>query len=102
VIQNTTLQFIQPRLLTMSPSALPVDNATTSFWRSEPHPLDNHRSTTEVPAQVDIAIIGAGYAGVATVHHILEQCKARSVPAPKIVILEARQACSGATGRNGN
>ncbi|KAH7477403.1 hypothetical protein BFJ68_g2999 [Fusarium oxysporum] len=85
----------------MSPSPLPVDNATTSFWRSEPHPLDNHRSTPELPAQVDIAIIGAGYAGVATVYHILEQCKARGVPAPKIAIFEARQACSGATGRNG-
>ncbi|KAF4345822.1 FAD dependent oxidoreductase [Fusarium beomiforme] len=85
----------------MSPSPLPVDNATTSFWRSDPHPLDNHRSTPELPAQVDIAVIGAGYAGVATVHHILEQCKTRGVVAPKIVILEARQACSGATGRNG-
>lgn len=85
----------------MSSSPLPVDNATTSFWRSEPHPLDNHRSTPELPAQVDIAIIGAGYAGVATVYHILEQCKARGVPAPKIAIFEARQACSGATGRNG-
>ncbi|KAF5603382.1 FAD dependent oxidoreductase [Fusarium pseudocircinatum] len=85
----------------MSPSPLPVDNATTPFWRSEPHPLDNHRSTPDLPAQVDIAIIGAGYAGVATVYHILEQCKARGAPAPRIVILEARQACSGATGRNG-
>ncbi|KAH7464004.1 hypothetical protein FOMA001_g17910 [Fusarium oxysporum f. sp. matthiolae] len=85
----------------MPPSPLPVENATTSFWRSDPHPLDDHRSTPEPPAQVDIAVIGAGYAGVATVYHILEQCKARGVSAPRIVILEARQACSGATGRNG-
>ncbi|KAK2008863.1 FAD dependent oxidoreductase [Colletotrichum eremochloae] len=85
----------------MPPSPLPVPNSTTSFWRSTPHALDDHRSTPELPSQVDIAVIGAGYAGVATVYHILDQCKARGVPPPKIAILEARQACSGATGRNG-
>ncbi|WYZ35507.1 hypothetical protein EsH8_X_000154 [Colletotrichum jinshuiense] len=85
----------------MPPSALPVPDSTTSFWRATPHPLDDHRSTPELPSQVDIAVIGAGYAGVATVYHILDQCKARGVSPPKIVILEARQACSGATGRNG-
>ncbi|KAM0542732.1 hypothetical protein ACHAPJ_012665 [Fusarium lateritium] len=85
----------------MSPSSLPVDNATTSFWRADPHHLDDHRSTPTLPSQVDIAVIGSGYAGASTVYHVLEQCKARGVQAPRIVILEARQACSGATGRNG-
>ncbi|OHW89908.1 FAD dependent oxidoreductase [Colletotrichum incanum] len=85
----------------MPPSPLPVSNSTTSFWRTTPHPLDDHRSTPELPSQVDIAVIGAGYAGVATVYHILDQCMARGVSPPNIVILEARQACSGATGRNG-
>ncbi|KAF4779150.1 FAD dependent oxidoreductase [Colletotrichum scovillei] len=85
----------------MPVSPLPVPNSTTSFWRSSPHPLDDHRSTPELPAEVDIAVIGAGYAGVATVYHILDQCKARGVAPPKVLILEARQACSGATGRNG-
>ncbi|KAH7118351.1 FAD dependent oxidoreductase [Dactylonectria macrodidyma] len=82
-------------------SPLPVQNATTSFWRSAPHPLDDHQSTPQLPAQVDITVVGAGYAGVATVYHILESCKARGIPPPSILILEARQACSGATGRNG-
>ncbi|KAK1561554.1 FAD dependent oxidoreductase [Colletotrichum navitas] len=85
----------------MPPSPLPVPNSTTSFWRSTPHALDDHRTTPELPSQVDIAVIGSGYAGVSTVYHILDRCKARGVPPPKIVILEARQACSGATGRNG-
>ncbi|KAK1980883.1 FAD dependent oxidoreductase [Colletotrichum cereale] len=85
----------------MPPSPLPVPNPTISFWMSSPHALDDHRSTPELPSQADIAVIGAGYAGVATVYHILDQCKARGVPPPKIVILEAREACSGATGRNG-
>ncbi|KAJ4017859.1 hypothetical protein NW752_001767 [Fusarium irregulare] len=85
----------------MPPSLLPVDNSTTSFWRSDPHTLDNHRSTPELPSHVDIAVIGSGYAGVATVYNILEQSKAKGISPPKIAILEARQACSGATGRNG-
>ena len=33
-------------------------------------------------------------------HHILDQLSPGSTP-PSIMILEARQACSGATGRNG-
>ncbi|KAK6213157.1 FAD dependent oxidoreductase [Colletotrichum tabaci] len=85
----------------MPPSPLPVPNSTTSFWRATPHPLDDHRSTPELPSQVDIAVIGSGYAGVATVYHILDQCRSRGVSPPKIAIIEARQACSGATGRNG-
>lgn len=85
----------------MAPSPLPVANSTDSFWRSELHPIDDHRSTPELPSTVDIAVVGAGYAGASVVYHILRQSKDKGVPPPSIVILEARQACSGATGRNG-
>ncbi|KAH9908420.1 FAD dependent oxidoreductase [Xylariomycetidae sp. FL2044] len=85
----------------MAPAPLPVPNSTTSFWRSVPHSLDNHRSTPELPGDVDIAVIGSGYAGASTVYHILKSCRDRGLPIPSIVILEARQVCSGATGRNG-
>ncbi|KAK1140436.1 sterol homeostasis protein [Aspergillus melleus] len=78
----------------------PVDHGMTSFWRSEPHPLDNHRSTDALPDESDIVIIGAGFAGAATAYHCLERSKSSS-QSPSVVILEARQACSGATGRNG-
>jgi glycine/D-amino acid oxidase-like deaminating enzyme len=78
----------------------PVPNGMTSFWRTEPHTLDSHRSTEFLPNKCDIAIIGAGYAGASVTHHILSQISPGSKP-PSIVILEARQACSGATGRNG-
>lgn len=77
--------------------ASPVPNATTSFWRTQLDELDAHRSTTELPAEADIVVIGAGYSGASIVYHLLEQT---SRPL-KIVILEAREACSGATGRNG-
>ncbi|KAL3457336.1 FAD dependent oxidoreductase [Aspergillus heterothallicus] len=74
-------------------------NSITSFWRTQPHPLDSHRSTEALPEESDIVIIGAGYAGASVTHHILEQTKDSKVPS--IVILEGREACSGATGRNG-
>lgn len=77
---------------------LPVDNATVPYWRTELHALDEHRTTEELPTECDIAIIGAGMTGVATAYHI---SKLACDDKPSVVILEARQLCSGATGRNG-
>ena len=76
---------------------LPVPNSTTPFWRTELHKLDGHRSTPDLPSESDIVIIGAGFAGAALAHYIYED----NPSPPSVVILEAREACSGATGRNG-
>ena len=79
----------------------PVDNSTTPYWRaSNLDALDDHRSTKELPSVADVVIIGAGYAGASIAHHLLENA-AFSSQKNSILILEARQACSGATGRNG-
>lgn len=75
----------------------PVPNSTVSFWRAQPDKLDDHRSTESLPSECDIVIVGAGYAGASAAYHLLDNNPAP----PSIVILEARQACSGATGRNG-
>lgn len=83
----------------MAYTPFPVPNSITPFWRSEPDSLDNHRSTNTLPETSDVVIVGAGYAGASTAYHLLEQADPASKPS--IVILEARQACSGATGRNG-
>ena len=80
------------------PQLLPVSNATLSYWRTEPHRIDEYRSTEQLPAECDIAIIGSGMAGVATAYHL---AKLSGTPMPSMVMLEARQVCSGATGRNG-
>lgn len=80
-------------------TGLPVANATLPFWRTELHGLDSFRSTEALPSECDILVIGAGYAGVSTLYHLLDSDNA---PDPsKIVMLEAREACSGASGRNG-
>ena len=83
-------------------STLPVPNSTTSFWRSTPHALDNHNTSPSLPSHADILIIGGGYAGISTAYHLLKSSTpSPSSPPTSIVLLEARQACSGATGRNG-
>ncbi|KAG7425434.1 Gamma-glutamylputrescine oxidoreductase [Fusarium oxysporum f. sp. raphani] len=71
----------------------------SSFWRTDLSNLDNHQSTAELPTCVDIAIIGAGYSAAAILTHILATTPAAD--RPSILVLEARQLCSGATGRNG-
>ncbi|KAL2852955.1 FAD dependent oxidoreductase [Aspergillus pseudoustus] len=83
------------------PTFLPVENSTKPFWRTELHELDELRTTPELPQQSDIVIIGAGYSGVSLAYHIYKQIFASDQSYPAITILEARQICSGATGRNG-
>ncbi|EGD94632.1 FAD dependent oxidoreductase [Trichophyton tonsurans CBS 112818] len=68
----------------------------TPFWRTSPRKLDTHRSTPDLPSECDILIIGGGYSGASVAYHIFQ---GNETP-PNTVMLEARQLCSGATGRN--
>jgi hypothetical protein len=79
---------------------LPVPTYTLPYWRTQLHPIDSHRSSESLPTQCDIAIIGAGMAGVTTAYHLCKQMAAQGRE-PSITMLEAREVCSGATGRNG-
>ena len=78
----------------------PVNDATVPYWRTELHELDSHRSTSQLPKKQDIIIIGAGFAGAAIAHYLLKDGPSGK-PKSSITILEAREACSGATARNG-
>ncbi|OJJ60517.1 hypothetical protein ASPSYDRAFT_197969 [Aspergillus sydowii CBS 593.65] len=68
-----------------------------SYWLQgvQGYPLLNHRTTTELPSSADIVIIGSGLSGTLIANHCLE-----TFPGKSIVVLEAREFCSGATGRN--
>jgi hypothetical protein len=81
-----------------TPKCLPVNNPGETFWQTTRHKLHDYRSTEELPEHSDIVIIGAGYAGVGTAYHLV---KDHGDANRSIAILEARGACSGATGRNG-
>jgi glycine/D-amino acid oxidase-like deaminating enzyme len=81
-----------------TPKGFPVPNPTKSYWQLPPHHLANHRTTSSLPTEAiwDYVIIGSGISGVATAY------KLRSRNAYfKILMLEARTAASGASGRNG-
>ncbi|KAF4806272.1 Gamma-glutamylputrescine oxidoreductase [Colletotrichum siamense] len=79
------------------PEPFPVADATLPFWRTDLHELDSHQSTPDLPQTCDVLIVGSGLSGASIAYQILDN---NSSP-PSMVILEARQACSGATGRNG-
>ncbi|KAI4862758.1 FAD dependent oxidoreductase [Hypoxylon rubiginosum] len=77
------------------PVTLPRDNPTQSYWQLEPDEIADLRSTDALPDKADTVIIGSGITGAAVAFNLL------SNGARDIVMLEARQASSGATGRNG-
>jgi glycine/D-amino acid oxidase-like deaminating enzyme len=80
-------------------STLPTPHSTSSFWHSEPSPfLLGHRTTSELPASADIVIVGSGLTGSSIARFLAEDERAKN---KSIVMLEAREACWGATGRNG-
>jgi hypothetical protein len=91
---------IDPTSSTTRQQILPVPTYTVPYWRTQLHPIDSHRSSETLPVECDIAIIGSGMAGVKTAYHLCKQLKLQGSE-PSILILEAREVCSGATGRNG-
>ncbi|CCL99502.1 uncharacterized protein FIBRA_01520 [Fibroporia radiculosa] len=87
------------------PAPLPVPNSTRSFWIDTPgaNPLASEGSEGSLTADADVCIIGSGITGVSAAYHMGKLLKGpeTSVQPLKVVILEARDFCSGATGRNG-
>lgn len=75
----------------------PVPNPIESYWQRDRHELDSIRSTPLLPSECDIIIVGSGMAGITTAYHLLRD----NPEPPRILILEARTLCSGATARNG-
>lgn len=82
------------------PTSLPTEKSSNSFWHSEPSPLLlGHRSTRELPATADVVIIGSGITGASIAHHLLDGKDGSAGQPLDVVMLEAREACWGATGR---
>lgn len=80
-------------------ASLPTEKSTASFWHSEPSKyLLGHQTTPNLPEKADIVIVGSGITGSSTARFLCEDARAKDL---SIVMLEAREACWGATGRNG-
>lgn len=79
-----------------SQAGLPTVNSSKSYWHKEPsEALFGHRTTPELPDKADVVIVGSGMTG-AWAAHFLKKGKAKD---QSVVMLEAREACWGATGR---
>lgn len=76
---------------------LPVSNPTHSFWLKVEDDFATFRSTEDLPHEVDTLIIGSGYSGTTTAYYLSDGNEFQTLT----LMLEARNVCSGATGRNG-
>lgn len=80
-------------------ASLPTPESTASFWHSEPSEfLLGHRTTPELPNHADVVIVGSGITGASAARFLAEDSRAGNL---SVVMLDAREACWGATGRNG-
>ncbi|KAM5542144.1 hypothetical protein V8D89_004017 [Ganoderma adspersum] len=74
---------------------VPVDNPTLPLW-TVPRAQIPADETGPFPQHVDVVIIGSGITGTSFAYNALSR-----EAGLKIAMLEARDVCSGATGRNG-
>ena len=73
------------------------DGQSLSYWLQQVRsdPLLDHRTTEDLPDDVNTVIIGSGITGTLAAREHLSIW-----PDKTVVVLEAREFCSGATGRN--
>ncbi|CEI67158.1 hypothetical protein FVEN_g11002 [Fusarium venenatum] len=84
-----------PKLL-QGQAELPSVDSTKSYWHKEPsEKLLGHRSTADLPPTAEVVVVGSGITGTFAVRELVKEGR------KNIVLLEAREACWGATGRNG-
>ncbi|KAF7317231.1 FAD-dependent oxidoreductase [Mycena chlorophos] len=89
----------KPAPLLAGGKAFPVPRGMSlSHWLQgvRANPLLDKRTTETLPASADVVIIGSGLTGTLTAYELLT----RPDPPKNVVVLEARELCSGATGRN--
>lgn len=90
-----TLRALEERI--EAEPGLPVENPTRSFWMSPPSPIAHHCSDS-LPHYADVVVVGSGITGTSVAKTLLDRTRAEG-NLPVLLMLEAREACSGATGR---
>ncbi|MCJ1435569.1 hypothetical protein MMC27_004943 [Xylographa pallens] len=81
-----------------SAPGFPHPHPTESYWQLPPHAIATHRTTPQLPTSTtfDYVIVGSGVSAAATAYKLFSRD-----PSLSILMLEARTAASGASGRNG-
>ncbi|KAJ5378615.1 hypothetical protein N7509_011734 [Penicillium cosmopolitanum] len=100
----TTKQCFDDLVSRVSAVTFPVTNPTSSFWQNDPvFPELVNMQSENLPETADIVIIGSGISGASVAYSILNgvQNQGKAKQPLRIVMIEARETCSGATGRNG-
>lgn len=77
---------------------LPRLNPMTSFWQLPAHPTMSETRSETLSATADFAIIGSGITGCSIAKTLLDDSSSTH---SSVVVFEARELTSGATGRNG-
>ncbi|KAG5922581.1 hypothetical protein E4U42_005433 [Claviceps africana] len=76
-------------------SGPPTAKSTRSYWHKDPsRGLLGHRTTDELPPAAEVVVVGTGITGTFAARELLAGGR-------DVVHVEAREACWGATGRNG-
>lgn len=86
-----------------SSPGVPVNDPCTSYWTLHPSPISRHGANGNLPKYADVVVIGSGIAGTSFARAILDYDALHGVKGKPlcVLMLEARDVCSGATGRNG-
>ncbi|KAF4984527.1 hypothetical protein FZEAL_303 [Fusarium zealandicum] len=92
-------QFSSVLLRAASPPGLPIPAPTRPYWLDDPPFPALCDIQADVPKETDVVIIGSGITGAAVAKTLLEL--SGDGEELRVVVCEARQLCSGATGRNG-
>ena len=102
-LQALSTEFNQALHRASLPPGLPRPLSKLPYWlKAPPFPSLINASSTTLCEVADVAIIGSGIAGAAITRSLLhEESHKLGSAKNKVVVLEARQLCSGATGRNG-
>ena len=89
---SASYERVQKRI--ESDPGLPVANPSVPFWHDVPSRIASHKPN-KLPQYVDVVVIGSGITGTSAARTLLKQ----GGDDLKVLMLEARQTCSGATGR---
>ncbi|KAK7457488.1 hypothetical protein CaCOL14_001490 [Colletotrichum acutatum] len=103
---NKTYQALLARV--NAPPGLPHANPSSPYWLDDPpFPELVDARSEKLPAEADVVIIGSGITGAAVARSLYTAARDASdgeeggKKGPRVVVLEARSLCAGATGRNG-
>ncbi|KAH6873406.1 FAD dependent oxidoreductase [Thelonectria olida] len=75
---------------------LPASNPTTSYWQTPLNKDVANIQSPKLPETRDIVILGSGITGLSVSWWLLKDSQSATIS-----VLDAREICSGATGRNG-